>query len=50
MNINKIREEIMNYKKNRELATRSSDTKGAIAFCNGAIHELSKVLKGEYKE
>lgn len=50
MNLNKIKEEIENYQKNRDLAKRSLDTKGAVAFCNGAIHELSKVLKGEYRE
>ncbi len=47
MNLYKIKEQIKIYKDNRELAKRSGNV-GTIAFCNGAIHELHKILRGEY--
>lgn len=48
MNGEKIKEQIAMYKSNKERALKSRKLDGAIGFCNGAISELSKMLKGEY--
>ena len=47
MNLKKIEDEIKNYKKNRDMS-KTRNTPGAEAFCNGAIHELTKILRREY--
>ena len=47
MNHKKIEDEINNYKKNRDMR-KTRDTAGAEGFCNGAIHELTKILRREY--
>ena len=49
INIHKIKDQIRTYKTNRESAKKDRDNVGIIAFCNGAIHELDKILNEEYK-